>query len=1096
MAKRLSRKRPWLLAVLALLAMTLVALALAWVFRKPAAAWMAERWCRSQQFECSLEVAALGPDGLEIRNLHMKGPDGSVPLEAASARVDLVWPDFLSPAPRQITVTSPVLRARYVSEGDTPVRFGGLENLVPSSSAPSANPPAISVTAARIELETPAGPVVMTGRFSGKLPYQGEVFAEIEPVELVSGDDRLTLREGRVDLSFTGLKIDGTASLDLVEADFEGLSARNARLSLDMAGTLQPAAAWTARVDQLSYRNISLSGGDFSGDIKARRPGLGPREGLLAGIGSLLLSGTIETLAHPSIAAGHTGISLDANRHGGDGLTADFALDAQDLRHEHVSARRATLSGQASFDDSVTAADARADLVLEGASLSQAMRGKVTKSVSMGPPLKAHTDALARWLDMAASQFSLGTGLEARWSKDGNWSLVSNKAVTARGAGGATLTFAPQDTQPAINLSSGSTELSGLLNLAGGSAPHLAALIHSLRFGEAAPLQAETGGVSLKPWTAGGLTFSADLNEIELSASGSAPRLKTVGEIRVDGPLYGMTHTDTRVFGGIDAVFDTAGVRIQAFRTRCLGLDTSAVQISGGFGIRDTALQLCPVDGRVVSRSNGVASGRFELGTVSVPFASQSTEGVLSLEQATLDWRAGDKAAITIESARMNLPLAIGGETLVISSSAPTLGLESGQPAQLSARVGASEFSGSVLPADVSLASATLDALLAPAGLQGSARASNVEMRDRSLDPLYEPLTGELTAEFLDGVMTVRGPVTTPHAGRTIANVELMLDLDTLDGQGQVTTPTLVFEPGRLQPTALSERVRGFLSNARGQLSGQAHFDINGGKPSGTGWVSVSDFGFDTLRVGAVRGVEGRIDFDDVLSLSTPPGQEVRIGQINPGVPLEDGLVVFQLLSASEAILERARWPFAGGELAANRSDWTIAGTSDVILIDASSLELTSLISIFNLPDIKAEGTVSGTFPVEIAGPNAYIRNATLTADNKGGIIAYTGNAADSASLADSRAKLAFDALRDFRFSVLEIGADGNLSGDMLITLKLAGYSPGVLDGAPFAFNIGVDSKLMQLIQTGRRATSSDWLADIVSESVSGRNPVDDARAE
>ena len=54
--------------------------------------------------------------------------------------------------------------------------------------------------------------------------------------------------------------------------------------------------------------------------------------------------------------------------------------------------------------------------------------------------------------------------------------------------------------------------------------------------------------------------------------------------------------------------------------------------------------------------------------------------------------------------------------------------------------------------------------------------------------------------------------------------------------------------------------------------------------------------------------------------------------------------------------------------------------------------------------------------------------------------------------------------------------------------MKLAGYSPAVLQGAPFVFNIGVDSKLMQLIRSGQRATGTDWLYDVVAESVAARN--------
>ena len=176
------------------------------------------------------------------------------------------------------------------------------------------------------------------------------------------------------------------------------------------------------------------------------------------------------------------------------------------------------------------------------------------------------------------------------------------------------------------------------------------------------------------------------------------------------------------------------------------------------------------------------------------------------------------------------------------------------------------------------------------------------------------------------------------------------------------------------------------------------------------------------------------------------------------------------------------RWPFAGGELVSGGSSWTIAGTRDVIEVTAQSLELADLVAIFKIPDLKAEGTVTGTFPVEFVGANTFIRNASLTADSTGGNIAYTGEAADQAAKADDRVSMAFEALKDFDFTVLELNANGNLAGDILITMRLVGKSPKVLDGAPFAFNIGIDSKLMQLIQSGRSVTTSDWLTKVVAD--------------
>ncbi|WP_084395719.1 intermembrane phospholipid transport protein YdbH family protein, partial [Henriciella aquimarina] len=786
-------------------------------------------------------------------------------------------------------------------------------------------------------------------------------------------------------------------------------------------------------------------------------------------------------LAIPQVTAGASDITLSVTREDKTQLNVELALRGRDIEHETARAGELTLTGKAQLSNDMKAVDANGNIVLEGGVLAAPQRQRVVSAIGSGAPFTGHGTALKAWLDEALSGFSAGTGLHYSHSEDGGWSLVSTGTVSAKTERGATLSLEPKGTKPAINIAAEGVEVSGLASLSGGRAPQLAALINSAQASRDGTISVEAGGVSLKPWTADGLTLGADLNEVHFTNASSVPRLQTVGEIEISGPFYGNTLAPTRLFGGIDAAFDAAGLRVQTYNTRCLGLDTAGVDLTGGIHIDDTSLQLCPRDGRVVRQNRGVYAGTVEFGSLSLPFRSEETSGALDLDTAVLDWRAGQTARLDVTANAMRVPLAFGGKTLNIAATGPQLAYETTRPATITAEVGATEFGGTLLPADLGLDSADFEARLAESGLNGTANARRVELRDPGTDPLYEPLTGDLSATFSNGVMNVTGPVTTPRAGQTIAEADLTLDLVSLDGTARVATPELAFRPGGFQPTALSDRVRGFLSNARGTMAAEATFTFDGGTPSGKGWVSVSDFGFDTLRLGAVNDVNGRLEFSDILSLSTPPGQTVTLGEINPGIPLKDGTIRFQLTNATQATIEEARWPFAGGELVVNRSSWTIAGTEDIVRIDARGLELTDIVSVFNLPDIQAQGTVSGSFPVEIVGPNAYIRDAVLKADESGGTIAYTGGIGDAASQADQRVDLAFKALRDFRFTVLELGVEGNLSGDMVISMKLVGRSPNVLDGAPFAFNIGIDSKLMQLINTGRSMTTTDWLATAVS---------------
>jgi len=159
---------------------------------------------------------------------------------------------------------------------------------------------------------------------------------------------------------------------------------------------------------------------------------------------------------------------------------------------------------------------------------------------------------------------------------------------------------------------------------------------------------------------------------------------------------------------------------------------------------------------------------------------------------------------------------------------------------------------------------------------------------------------------------------------------------------------------------------------------------------------------------------------------------------------------------------------------------WTIAGTSDIITVEADKIELSQLIETLSLPDIEAEGTVSGTFPIELQGGNAFVRNARLVADSKGGVIRYKGNTLPETQGRDQDnvTQAAFKALRNLRYSVLELGVNGNLIGDIVVSMKVLGKNPDVLGGAEFSFNIAVDSKLAQLIQTGRGLMSSDVITE------------------
>jgi hypothetical protein len=204
------------------------------------------------------------------------------------------------------------------------------------------------------------------------------------------------------------------------------------------------------------------------------------------------------------------------------------------------------------------------------------------------------------------------------------------------------------------------------------------------------------------------------------------------------------------------------------------------------------------------------------------------------------------------------------------------------------------------------------------------------------------------------------------------------------------------------------------------------------------------------------------------------------------GLPIEKGLIRFQLTGLDSIRLEAAEWPFAGGFIRVQPMDFVFGADSNRVVARAEDWDLTRIVELFKIPDVKIAGTISGDVPLVFSTGSARIDKAVLQASKDGGVIQYSGSTGEAAAAADENAKMLFDALKDFRYKVLKVGLDGDIAGRVVLSLNLQGSNPQVLDSAPFDLNISVDSALVELLDT---FSKGDVVANQIIETITGGQP-------
>ena len=360
--------------------------------------------------------------------------------------------------------------------------------------------------------------------------------------------------------------------------------------------------------------------------------------------------------------------------------------------------------------------------------------------------------------------------------------------------------------------------------------------------------------------------------------------------------------------------------------------------------------------------------------------------------------------------------------------------------------------------------------------------------------PLFNPLRiVETNAVLQNGEISASGAILLDDRSRQLAHFNARHDIDEGAGIASVNADRIEFGP-QLQPYEITEQARGLIEGVRGPISANADITWTRQDLLGTGLVRLAGVSLSTATIPIVNDVRGEVRFDNLWELTTPPGQEVTIGELNPGIAVRNGRVAFQLLTEQRVAIERAEFDFASGRLAMTPTTITLGADETRFELTLSDVDAADLLRTLNVPDLTATGQLEGRFPLLLTRRSAFVDGGVVRAQGDGGVLSYTGQAGANAT---GVSRIAFDALRSFRYEQLSLTLDGDLNGDVVSSIEFSGRNSGrpvdlgpiapvpglgsvTVRGVPFEFNVHVEAPFRRLAQTAATITDP---GDLINQS-------------
>ena len=349
-------------------------------------------------------------------------------------------------------------------------------------------------------------------------------------------------------------------------------------------------------------------------------------------------------------------------------------------------------------------------------------------------------------------------------------------------------------------------------------------------------------------------------------------------------------------------------------------------------------------------------------------------------------------------------------------------------------------------------------------------------LTDAAAEARFAPLVStDASLRFAGGVIDAKAGFNEQKTGTKILDTIIRHRLADSSGSADLIVKELRFNDG-FQPDQLTSLALGVVANVQGSVVGDGRIDWTVARVTSRGTFATADTNL-AAAFGPVSGLTTTLTFDDLIGLHSAPGQIARIKEINPGIPVIDGRIEYQLLGNNRVRVEGGSWPFGGGQLLLHPTTLDFAAeqtrrlTFDIVGVDAAVF-----LQSFGFENINATGKFDGTLPVEFGGMGGRIVGGRIDSRAGGGTLAYVGELSNHNL--GAIANFAFGALRSLKYDDLTIVLNGDLDGEMVTDIRFGGVGQGAgatrnfltnqIAKVPLVFNVKIKAPFRQLLTSAK----------------------------